>query len=80
GTVAFIDKTKCAACGTCESVCPFGAVEVVEKQTRWGLERYAKVTEALCKGCGSCAASCRMSAIDIKGFSNKDIAAMIDNF
>ena len=80
GTVAFVDKAKCAACGTCESVCPYGAVKVVEKDTKWGKERYAEVTEALCKGCGACSSSCRMSAIDIKGFSNKDIMAMIDSF
>ncbi|TET21883.1 MAG: CoB--CoM heterodisulfide reductase iron-sulfur subunit A family protein [Candidatus Cloacimonadota bacterium] len=80
GTIAFVNIDKCAACGTCESVCPFSAVKVVEKQTKWGLDRYAEVTEALCKGCGACASSCRMSAIDIKGFSNKDIMAMIDNF
>jgi heterodisulfide reductase subunit A len=80
GTIAFVNKEKCAACGTCESVCPFGAVKVVVKETRWGVERYAEVTEALCKGCGACASSCRMNAIDIKGFSNKDIFAMIENF
>ncbi len=80
GTIAFVNIDKCAACGTCESVCPFNAVKVVEKQTKWDIDRYAEVTEALCKGCGACASSCRMSAIDIKGFSNKDIMAMIDNF
>ncbi len=80
GTVAYVEKTKCAACGTCESVCPFGAVKVIEKETRSGTERYAEVTAALCKGCGACASSCRMSAIDVKGFSNKDIMAMVENF
>jgi heterodisulfide reductase subunit A len=80
GTVAFVDITKCAACGTCETVCPFGAVKVIEKETRGGIQRYAEVTAALCKGCGVCASSCRMSAIDVKGFSNKDIMAMVENF
>jgi heterodisulfide reductase subunit A len=80
GTVAFVNTEKCAACGTCESVCPFGAVKVIEKQTRGGIQRYAEVTAALCKGCGACASSCRMSAIDVKGFSNKDIMAMVNNF
>jgi heterodisulfide reductase subunit A len=79
GTVAHVDKTKCAACGACEEVCSYGAVKVIEKQTRAGIERYAQVTEALCKGCGTCASGCRMSAIDIKGYANKDIVAMIDS-
>jgi heterodisulfide reductase subunit A len=80
GTIAFVNKAKCAACGTCEEVCPFNAVKVIEKETRGGIERYAEVTEALCKGCGACASSCRMSAIDLKGFSNRDIMAMVENF
>jgi len=80
GTVAYVNKYKCAACGTCETVCAFGAVKVVEKETRGGIERYAEVTEALCKGCGACASSCRMSAIDIRGYADKDIIAIIENF
>lgn len=80
GTIASVNKAKCAACGTCEAVCPFNAVKVVEKETRGGVEHYAEVTEALCKGCGACASSCRMTAIDLKGFSNKDIMAMVENF
>lgn len=80
GTIAHVDIYKCAACGTCEALCTYAAVKVIEKETRAGIERYAEVTEALCKGCGACASSCRMSAIDIKGYANKDIVAMIDNF
>ena len=78
GTISHVVVAKCAACGACETVCPFGAVKVVEKKTRGGVEKYAEVTAALCKGCGLCAASCRSSAIDIYGYANQDITAMID--
>jgi heterodisulfide reductase subunit A len=78
GTVSHVDIAKCVACGACEAVCPYGAVKVVEKKTRSGIERYAEVTAALCKGCGSCAANCRSSAIDVFGYTNRDITAMID--
>jgi len=78
GTVSHVDTAKCVACGECEAVCPYGAVKVLEKKTRGGIQRYAEVTAALCKGCGLCAASCRGSAIDIYGYTNLDITAMVD--
>jgi len=78
GTISHVDVAKCAACGVCESICPYSAVKVIEKQTRGGIERYAEVTAALCKGCGLCAASCRSSAIDIYGYTDQDITAMVE--
>ncbi|KPJ48618.1 hypothetical protein AMJ40_07215, partial [candidate division TA06 bacterium DG_26] len=78
GTISHVNVAKCVACGACEAVCPYNAIKVIEKKTKWGVERYAEVTPALCKGCGLCAASCRSSAIDIYGYSNQDITAMVD--
>lgn len=78
GTISHVSVARCVACGACEAVCPYNAVKVVEKKTKWGVERYAEVTAALCKGCGLCAASCRGSAIDMYGYTNQDITAMVD--
>jgi heterodisulfide reductase subunit A len=78
GTVSHVDTAKCVACGVCETICPYSAVKVIEKQTRGGVLRYAEVTAALCKGCGLCAASCRSSAIDVYGYTDQDIMAMVD--
>jgi len=72
GSVSIVDKRKCNACGICESICPFKAIELDQK------DRIAVVNEALCKGCGLCASTCPSGAIDLKGFSNAIIVEMID--
>ncbi len=77
GTVSQVDERRCEACGLCEGVCPYHAVQVVSKQTIVGEKEVAQVNEALCKGCGVCAASCRSGAIDLKGFSDEEIVAQI---
>jgi len=73
GTVSFVDPDRCEGCGACESVCPFGAIEVDPEK------RKAIVKDALCKGCGACAAACRSSAINLHGYSNRQIMEMIDS-
>ena len=71
GKIAYVNKDRCMACGLCEANCPFGAIEVDEK------EGYAVVNAVLCKGCGVCTASCRMNAVDLEGFNNEEILAQI---
>ncbi len=80
GTISEVNTALCSACGMCESICPYSAVKVVEVTRRGVTRRYAEVTGALCKGCGLCAASCRSNAIDIKGFTNNQVAALVDAF
>jgi heterodisulfide reductase subunit A len=77
GKIAAVETAKCTACGTCEAVCAYGAVRVVEEETRGGTVRHAQVTGALCKGCGSCASSCRCGAVDVQGFTNDQILAAV---
>ncbi|MCF8010025.1 MAG: FAD-dependent oxidoreductase [Clostridiales bacterium] len=72
GKCAVVDKQKCVGCRTCESVCPAHAVQLDEQQ------KVAVVNEALCKGCGVCASSCRCGAINIKGWTDEQIAAMVN--
>ncbi|MBO8136999.1 MAG: CoB--CoM heterodisulfide reductase iron-sulfur subunit A family protein [Desulfotomaculum sp.] len=71
GKSAVVDKKKCAACGTCEAVCPAKAIKVDPE------EKAAVVNEALCKGCGACASSCRCGAINVKGCTDEQIMAML---
>ena len=48
---AIIDYNKCINCGSCESVCPQGAIQ------------YSKVTKNRCIGCSRCWKVCPRSAI-----------------
>ncbi|KUO66351.1 MAG: 4Fe-4S ferredoxin [Gracilibacter sp. BRH_c7a] len=73
GMTAEINSEKCSGCGTCVTVCPAKAVELDEEK------HTARVNEALCKGCGACVASCRSHAADLKGFSNSQIMAMLED-
>ncbi|MFC2018596.1 NAD(P)-binding protein [Chloroflexota bacterium] len=76
GVVSSVDILKCNGCGLCETVCPFGAINMEYNER---LKRnVAVVTEASCKGCGLCAATCRSVTVDLKGFSDSEILEMID--
>jgi len=71
---AEVDPERCAACGNCVLACPYEAIEMVDTETG----RAAKVNEAQCKGCGTCVAACHNDAIQQKGFSSRQLGAMID--
>ncbi len=71
---AVVDLEKCAACGNCVISCPYDAIEIVDTESG----RAAMVSEAQCKGCGTCVAACHNDAIQQKGFSSRQLGAMID--
>ena len=71
-TVAQVDQSRCTACGMCETLCAYRAIEVKVVNETFGTKA-AVVNEALCKGCGACVASCRCSALDLKGFTSENI-------
>ncbi len=48
------------------------------KRTVVGEKLVAQVNKALCKGCGVCAASCRSGSINLKGFTNEEVLAQIE--
>ena len=59
---AVVDIAACVACGTCEDVCPRGAIHIYQGQ-------YAKVQEERCVGCGKCAQECPASLIQVDAFN-----------
>ncbi|UCG70623.1 MAG: CoB--CoM heterodisulfide reductase iron-sulfur subunit A family protein [Thermoplasmata archaeon] len=67
GTVSSVNEEKCTGCGTCEMVCPYGAVRVDMDELK------AKVAEVLCKGCGTCGAACPEKAIEIAHFTDMQL-------
>ena len=72
GKVSMVRAERCAACGACVAVCPFGAIEIDEEN------QVASVNEALCKGCGACTATCRSGAIDLRGFRDEQLVAAME--
>ncbi len=71
-TVAEVDEELCIACGDCERVCAYKAIEVNEE------ENVAEVNRVLCKGCGNCTGVCRPHAVDLNGFLNQQIIDEIE--
>jgi len=71
---AEVDVERCAACGNCVLACPYEAVEMTVIDGK----RCAKVNEAQCKGCGACVAACHNDAMQQKGFTTRQLGAMID--
>lgn len=53
-------RDRCALCGTCVAVCPYGVHRIQDGQHL--LER------ELCRTCGTCVANCEHGAVAIKGF------------
>ena len=69
----FVNQDRCAGCRTCEGLCPYGAIEMLDLAGR----RVAYVNEVLCKGCGVCAAACPAGAATQHGFTQEQVFAEI---
>jgi NAD-dependent dihydropyrimidine dehydrogenase PreA subunit len=52
-----VDLQKCSGCGTCESVCPFGAATLSHDESR------ASIDVESCFGCGLCINQCPEGAL-----------------
>ena len=53
--IMVVDKETCIGCGTCKSVCPVEAIDMVDGK--------AKINKEICISCGACKASCPVEAI-----------------
>jgi heterodisulfide reductase subunit A len=73
GIVANVSEDLCSGCRVCEYLCPYGAVEVREKEGK----PVAHVIEALCKGCGACGTACPTQAITMGHFTTEEMLAQI---
>jgi heterodisulfide reductase subunit A len=71
---SFIDEARCGGCRTCEGLCPYHAIDMIEVDDR----QVARVNEVLCKGCGACAAACPAGAAEQRGFTFDQIEAELE--
>lgn len=76
-TTAQVDELQCRGCGFCVDVCPYDAVALIKVNQFGHTVEVAEVNEVLCKGCGACSAACLSGAIQQKGFTDKQVLAMI---
>ncbi|MEM3766182.1 MAG: FAD-dependent oxidoreductase, partial [Candidatus Bathyarchaeia archaeon] len=73
GIVANVNEDLCSGCRICEFLCPYGAIEMLEKEEKV----VAHVIEALCKGCGACGTACPTKAIVLGHFTTEEILAQV---
>jgi heterodisulfide reductase subunit A len=67
--VAEVDRDKCNGCRACVTVCPYGAIEIVEGK--------ARVNEIVCEGCGACTATCPVGAIQLRNYREEQALEMV---
>ena len=53
-----VDEKKCITCGACVSICPVGAIKIVDGK--------ATINPKKCIKCNSCAQFCPVGAIEIE--------------
>lgn len=70
GPVAQVNERTCVGCGLCVEVCPYEAIELVQKRVLGQEKTVARVHAELCMSCGVCAASCRSASIDLLDYSD----------
>jgi len=51
-----IDKSRCAGCGACINICPYGAIKI-------GKDGKATIDKNKCRNCGRCKEVCPFDAI-----------------
>jgi len=73
GIVANVNEDLCSGCRICEYLCPYGAVEMKDKDGK----PIAHVIDALCKGCGVCGTACPTKAITMGHFTTEEILAQV---
>ncbi|MBI4633816.1 MAG: 4Fe-4S binding protein [Deltaproteobacteria bacterium] len=74
GAVCSVIAKRCRGCGTCVSVCTYGAVRL--RTTRSGNK--AIVDQSLCKGDGLCCSLCATGAIVLRDSPDEEIIRQID--
>ncbi len=75
--ISVVNVDICSGCGICESMCEYGAIEILDNPNIPG-KKTAQVNDSLCEGCGSCVSACPSGAIEQRGYKNDQLNAMIE--
>ena len=80
--ISRVNEALCQGDGACVGICPYGAIQIVEKQFRENSRKVtrpvAQVNPGLCQGCGACTVTCRAGAMDLLGYTNESIMREVD--
>jgi len=68
-TVATVDEEYCSGCSLCISVCPYGAIKLIDGKVH--------VEDVLCEGCGACVSTCPSGAMDLRNHTDEQVGVMI---
>ena len=74
-TAAVVNPNVCRGCGTCTTICNFGAASLVENSTGVFI---AEIDEGHCRGCGTCVAYCPSGALSQNNLSDRQIIASLE--
>jgi len=69
--VSIVHERKCAGCGFCVDVCPYGARYIDEEFL------VAKVIPTICQGCGLCTNVCPSGAAELVGVEDKSVMEIL---
>ena len=75
--IAVVEASLCSGCRICESVCPYQAIEMEDKNFEGEEKSVAEVIPAVCQGCGACSVACPTHAIDMQHYKQEQILAQI---
>ncbi len=69
---SLVKDALCVRCQRCVSICPFEARSYNEA------DKCIEIDAAACQACGLCAVECQNNAAEVKGWSDKQLMAVID--
>ena len=69
---SMVKDALCVRCQRCVNICPYGARSYNEA------DKCIEVNAAACQACGMCAVECQNNAAEVRGWSDKQLMAVID--
>ncbi len=68
--IAVINPSKCNDCGICIGICPYNAIEKMDKRIL--------INSLVCVGCGACVPECPQNALDLNHLTRAQLKLLIE--